>query len=241
MWKELKNLLMKVKEESEKAGLKLNIQQTKIMASGPIMLWQIDGEEMKKVTDFIFLGSKITADSDYSHETKMLATWKKNYDKPRQDIKKQRHHFAHKSVYSQNYGFSSSHVQIWELDHKEGWAPKSWSFWTVVLQKTLKSLLDSKEIKPVNSEGNQPWIFIRSAEAEAPILWPPGVKNWLNEDDPDAGKDWGQEEKGVTEDEMVGCHHQLNGHAFEQTLGYSEGQGSLLCCSPLSCWESDTT
>ena len=137
----LKSLLMKV-EESEKTGLRLNIQKTKIMASGPITSWQIDGETMETVTNLIFLQSKITADGDCSHEKKALASWKKSYDKPTQHIKKQRHHFANKGPYSQSYGFSSSHVWMWELDHKEGWAPKNWCFQTVVLEKTLESSLD---------------------------------------------------------------------------------------------------
>ena len=116
-----------------------------------------------------------------------------------------------------------------ELDHKEGWAPKNWCFWTVVLKKSLESLLDSKGIKPVNPKGNQSWIFIgrTDAEAEAPMLWPPDLNSWLTGKDPDVGKDWGQEEKGATVDEMVGWHHRLNGHEFEQTLGVSEGKGRL--------------
>ena len=117
---------------------------------------------------------------------------------------------------SLSYGFSSSHVLMCELDHKEGWVPKNWCFWTVVLEKTLQSPLDSKEIKPVNPKGNQPWIFIGSAEAEALIFWPPEVKSWLTGKDPDAGKDWGQEEKGMTEDEMVGWYHWLNGHSLSK-------------------------
>ena len=123
---------------------------------------------------------------------------------------------------------------MWELDHNKGWAPKNWCFWTVVLEKTLESPLDWKEIKPVNPKGNKPWIFIgrTDAETEAPISWPSDVKSQLTGKDPDAGKDWGQEEKGTTEDEMVGCHHWLNGHEFEQTLGNSEEQGSLVCCRP---------
>ena len=114
---------------------------------------------------------------------------------------------------------------MWELDHKEGLALKNWCFWTVVLKKTLESPLDRKEIKPVNPKGNQPWIFIgrTDAEAEAPIFWPPDAKIWLLGKDPDARKNWGQEEKGATEDEMVRWHHQFNGHKFEQTLGHSEG------------------
>ena len=164
-------------------------------------------------------------------------------DKPRQHIKKQRHHFANKGLYSQSYGFSSSHVQIGELDLKESWVPKNWCFQTVVLEKTLESPLDCKEIKPVNPKGNKPWIFNGStdAKAEAPILWPPDVKNWLTGKDPDAGKDWGQEEKGETEDEMVGWHHQFNGHEFEQTPGDSEGYGGLACYSPWGCKELDMT
>ena len=120
------------------------------------------------------------------------------------------------------------------LDQKEGWAPKNWCFQIVVLEKTLESPLDSKEIKSVNPKGNQPWIIIgrTDAEAEAPLLWPPDVKSWLIGKDPDAGKDWGQEEKRMTEGEMVGWHHWLNGHEFEQTPGDDEGQGSLVCCSP---------
>ena len=125
--------------------------------------------------------------------------WKKTYDQPRQHIKKQRHHFADKGLYGQSNGFSSRHVQIWELDHKEGWAPKNWCFQTVVLEKTLESPLESKEIKPVNPKGNQPWIFIGRtyAKAEAPILWPPDPKSPFTGKDPDVGKDWGQE-KGET-------------------------------------------
>ena len=173
----------------------------------------------------------------------MLAPWKKNYDQPREHIKKQRHYFADKGPSSQSCGFSSSHVQMWELDYKESWAPKNWCFWTVVLEKTLESLLDCKEIKPINPKGNQSQIFIgrTDAEAETPILWPPDVKNWLIGKDPDAGKDWMQEEKGTIEDETVGWHHQVDGHEFEQALGVGDGQGSLVCCSPWGCKESDTT
>ena len=123
---------------------------------------------------------------------------------------------------------------MWNLDHKEGWTLKNWWFWIVVLEKTLESPLDYKKIKPINPKGNQHWIFIRrtSAEAEAPILWPPNVKNWLIGKDFDAGKDWRQEEKGMTEDEMFGWHHQLNGHEIEQAPWDGEGQGGLKCCSP---------
>ena len=148
---------------------------------------------------------------------KTLAPWKKNHDKPRQHIKKQRHYFANKGLYSQSYDFFISHVWMWELGYKESWASKNWCFWTVVLEKTLEGPLDCKEIKPVNPKGNQSWIFIgrTDAEAESPTLCPPDEKNWLIGKDPDAGKDWSQEEKGMTEDEMVGWHHQLDGHEFE--------------------------
>ena len=146
----------------------------------------------------------------------MLTPWKKSYDQPRQYIKKQRHYFANKDLSSQSYGFSSSHVWIWELDHKESWALKNWCFWTVVLEKTLESPLHYKELKPVNPKGNQPWIFIRRTEAEAktPIVWPPDAKNWLIRKDSDSGRDLGQEEKGTTEDEMAGWHHWLDGRVW---------------------------
>ena len=136
----------------------------------------------------------------------MLVSWKKSYDKLRQYIKKQRHHFADKGSYSQIYGLSSSHVWMWELDYKEGWVLKNWCFWTVVLAKTLESPLESKEIKPVNPKGNQPCLFIgrTDAEAEAPLLWPLDVKSQLIWKDPDAGEDWRQKEKKAEEDEMVG-------------------------------------
>ena len=147
-----------------------------------------------------------------------------------QHIQKQRHHFANEDPSSQSCGFSSSHVWMWELDHKEGWVPQNWCFQTVVLEKTLESSLVCKEIKLVNPKGNQPWIFIGRAddEAEAPIFWPPDEKSQLSGKDPDAGKDWRQKEKGVAEDEIVRQHHLLNGHEFEQTLGDSEGQRRLL-------------
>ena len=158
------------------------------------------------------------------------------------EIEKQRLYFVDKGPYSQNYGFSNSHVGMWELDHKGSWASKNWRFWTVALEKTLESPSDCK-IKPVSPKGSQSWILIgrTEAEAEAPILWPPDVKNWLIRKDPDAGKDWRLEEKGPTEDEMVGWHHRLNGHEFEQTPGVGDGQGSLACCNPWGLKESDMT
>ena len=173
----------------------------------------------------------------------MLSPWKKSYNQPRQHIKKRRYYFADKDPSSQSYDFSSSHVWMWELDSKESWVPKNWCFWTVVLEKSLESPLDCKEIQPVHSEGDQSWIFTRrtDAEAETPILWLPDAKNWLIGKDPDAGKDWSQEEQGTIEDEMIGWHHQLDGHEFEQALGVGDGQGSLASWSPWRLKESDTT
>ena len=130
-----------------------------------------------------------------------------------------------------------------ELDHKECWALKNWCLWTLVLEKTLESPLDWKEIQSIHPKRGQSWVFIgrTDVEAEAPILWPPDAKNWLITKDPDAGKDWRQEEKGMTEDEMVGWHHWLDGHEFEEALGVGDGQGGLVCCRPGGCKEADTT
>ena len=165
-----------------------------------------------------------------------------SYDQTRQHIKKQRHYFANKGPSNQGYGFSSSHVWMWELDYKESWVPKNWCFWTVLLEKTLKSPLDCKEIKPVHPKGNQSWIFTgrTDVEAETPILRLPDVKNWLIRKDPDDWKERRQE-KGMTEDEMAGWHHQLNGHEFEWTLGVGDGQGGLACCGSRGHKESDMT
>ena len=176
---------MKMKE-SEKVGLKLNIQKIKIMASGPITSWQTDGETMGSVRNFVW---------------------------------------------------------IWELDYKESWEQKNWCFWNVVLQKTLESPLDNKEIQSVNPKGNWSWIFIArtDAEAETPILWPPDAKNQLIGKEPDAGKDRRWEEKGTTKDKMVGWHHRHDEHEFEWAPGVGDGQGSLVCYSPWDHKESDTT
>ena len=235
---------MKVKEESEKVVLKLNTQKTKIMASGPITSWQIDGETVETVADFIFLGFKITADGDCSHEIKRcLLLGRKVMTNLDSIAKKQSHYFPNKGPSSQGYGFSSDHVWMWELDYKESWVLKNWCFWTVVLEKTLESPLDCKEIQPVHPKEEQSWIFTgrTDAEVETPVLWPPDVKNWLIWKDPDAGKDGRQEEKGTTEDEMVGWHHWLNGHGFGWTPGVGDGQGGLVCCSSWGCKELDTT
>ena len=175
------------------------------MASRPITSWQTNGETTETVTDFIFLGSKITVDGDYSHEIKRLFLLGRKAMTNLDSILKSRD-IANKGPPSQSYGFSSSQVWMWELAYKESWALKNWCFWTVVLEKTLEGPLDCKEIQPVNPKGNQSWMFIgrADAEAEAPIIWLPDVKNWLIGKVPDDGKDWRQEDKGMTEDEMVG-------------------------------------
>ena len=185
------------------------------MASSPITSWEIDGETVDTLADFIFLGSKITADGDCSHEIKRRLLLGRKVMTNLDSILKSRD-IANKGPSGQGYGFSSSHIWMWELDYKENWVLKNWCFWTVVLEKTLESPLDCKEIQPVHPKGGQSWVFIGriDVEAETPILRPPDVKNWLTGKDPDAGKDWGQKEKGTTEDEMVGWHHRLNGHGF---------------------------
>ena len=155
----------------------------------------------------------------------------------------QRHYFAKKGPYSQSYGFSSSHVWMQELDYKESWMLKNWCFWTVVLEKTLENPLDCQEIQQVHSKGDQSWIFIGRAhvEAKAPIFWPPDAKNWLIWKDPDVGKDWRQDEKGTTEDEMAGWHHWLNGRESGWTPGVGDGQGGLACCDSWGRKELNTT
>ena len=199
---------------------------------------------METVADFIFLGSRITADSDCSHEMKgHLLLGRKVMTNLDNILKSQRHYFANKGPSSQGYGFSSGQVWMWELDYKESWAQKNWCFWTVVLDKILESPLDCKEIQPVHPKGDQSWVFIGRTDVETKtlILWPPGAKSWLIGKDPDAGRDWGQEEKGMTEDEMVGWHHRLDGHGFGWTPGVGDGQGGLVRCSSWGCKESDMT
>ena len=213
------------------------------MASVPITSCHIDGGEVETVSDFIFLGSKITVDSDCSLKIKRHSLLRRKVMTNLDSVLKSRSIICQQNLCSQSYGFSSSHVWMWELDPKGGWEMKNWCFWTVVLEKALASPLDCKEIKPVNWKGNQPWIFIgrTDAESEAPMLWPPDVKSRLTGKDPDVGKDWKQEEKGTTEDSIIGWHHWLNGDEFEQTQGDSEGQRSLECCSSWGHKESDMT
>ena len=176
---------MTVKEQSENVGLKLNIQKTKIMASGPITSWQLDGETVE--TDFIFWGSKITADVDCSHEIKRCLLLRRKVMTTLDSMFKSRDITLPTHIH-QGCGFSSGHVWMWELDCEESWAPKNWCFWTVVLEKTLESPLDCKEIQPVHPKGDESWVFIgrTDVEAETPILWPPDAKNWLIWKDPDA-------------------------------------------------------
>ena len=217
------------------------------MASRPIISWHTDGETMETVKDFIFLGSKITADSDCSHKIKrhlllaikaMTIKAMTNLDsvlKSRNTTLPTKVHWV-KAMVSPvvMYGYES-----WTI--KEGWELKNWCFWIVVLEKTLESPLDCKEIQPVHPKGDQSWIFIGRTGAETPILWPPDAKTWLIGKDPDAGKDWRQEEKGMTEDEMAGWHHWLDGRESGWTLGVGNGQGGLACCDSWGHKESDTT
>ena len=215
---ELKSLLMKAKGESEKVGLKLNIQKTKIMASGPITSWQINGETMSTVTDFILGDSKTTADGDYSHEIKRcLLLWRKVMTKLDSILNSRDITLPTKVrlVKAMVFLLVMCGHQSWTIKKAECWRMDA--FGIVVLEKTLESPWDCKEIQPVHSKGNQSRTFIgrTDGEAEAPILWLPDAKNWLIGKDPDAGKDWRQEEKGMTEDETVGWHHRLDGLEFE--------------------------
>ena len=171
----------------------------------------------------------------------MIASWQESYDKSRQCVEKQRHYSAHKGLYSQGYGLPGVHVELWELDCKEGRTPKNWCLWTVVLERTPENPLDSKEMKPVNLKGNQPWIFVGRTGAEAPVIWSFDANSQLNGKVPDAGKDWGKKEKRASENEMAEWHHQCNGYELGQTSWDGEGQGGLVCCSPWGHKESDTT
>ena len=163
------------------------------------------GKQWKQCqTLFFFLAPKSLQMVTAAMKLKDVYSLERKLYQPRQHIKKQRHYFAKKGPSSQGYGFSCGHVWMWELECEEGWALKNWCFWTVVLEKTLESPLDCKEIQPVHPKGHQSWVFIGRTDAETPILWPPHTKSWLIGKDSDAGRDWGQEEKGTTEDEMAG-------------------------------------
>ena len=242
LWQKAKNYRAswwKWKRRVKKFGLKLNIQKTKIMASGSISSWQIDGETMETMRDFILGGSKITASGDCSHEIKRRLLLGRKAMTNLDSLLKSRDITLPTKVCL----VKAMVLWIWEMDYKESWAPKNWCFWTVVLEKTLESPLDCKEIQWVNPKGTQSWIFIgrTDAEAETPILWPPDAKNQITGKDPDAGTDWRWEEKGTTEDEMVRWHHRHNGHEFVKALGVGDGQGGQACCSPWGHKDSDMT
>ena len=214
------------------------------MASGPITSWEIDGETKETVRDFIFLGSKITADAECKFEIKRC--WllgRKSMMNVDSILKSKDITLPTKIclVKAMVFPVVIYGCESWTI--KKIWLPKNWCFWTVVLEKTLESPLDCKEIQPVHPKGNQSWIFIErtDAEAETPKLWPPDVKNWLTVKDPDAEEDWKQKEKGMTDNEMVGWHHWFDGHEFEHALGVGDGQGRLACCSPWDRKESDLT
>ena len=234
--------MINVKEENEKVGLKLKSQKTKIMASNSIISWQIRWGNNGN-SDRLYFGGIPNHGRSWLQpwNYKMLAPWKKSYDQPRQHIKKQRHYFADKSPSSQSYGFSSSHVWMWELDYKESWGPENRSFWTVVLEKTLQSPLDCKEIKPVNPKRNQHWILIGRSDAEGSILWSPDMKSWLTGKDSDAGKDWRLNEKRAAEAAMarqITDSMDMNLSKLRETVNDS---GNLEFCSPWGHKELDMT
>ena len=187
------------------------------MASSPITSWQIDGETVETVLNFIFWGSKITAGGDCSHEIKRFLLLRRKVMTNLDSILKSRDITLPTKVHLIKAMVFPVVIYGCELDYKESWAMENWCFWTVVLEKTLESSLDCKEIQPFHSKGNPSWVFIGRTDVEAgtPILWPPHAKSSLIWKDPDPGKDWGQEERGRTEDEIVGRHHGLNGHEFE--------------------------
>ena len=241
---ELKSLLMKVKEESEKVGLKLNIQKTKIMASSPITSWQIDGETVETVSDFIFGGSKIIADGDCSHEIKRrLLLGRKvmtNLDsifKSRDITLSTKVHLVKAMVFPVvMYG-----CEIWTVKKAERQRIDAFELWC--WRRFLRVPWSARRSnQPVHAK-DQSWVFIgrTDAAAKTPVLWPPHAKSWLIGKDPDAGRDCGQEEKGTAEDEMAGWHHRLDGHEFEWTSVVDDGQGGLVCCSSWDHKESDTT
>ena len=228
---EPKSHLKKVTEESEKVGLKLNIQKMKIMVSGPLTSWQIDGEKMETVRDLIFGGYKITEDGDCSHKIKRRLLLRRKAMTKLESILKSRDFTLPTKVCLVNAVVFPVVMYVCE-----SWNIKKAEHWTI-------DAFECKEIKQVNPKGNQSWIFTgqTDAEAEGPILWPPDAKTCRIRKDPDAGKDWGQEEKGASEDEMIGWHHKLDGHEFKQDPGAGEGQGSWACCNSRDLKKSDTT
>ena len=222
-WCDLHSKMLKVKEESENVCLKLNIQKTKIMASGPITSWEVDGET---VTDFILRGSQITADGDYSREMKRcLLLGRKAMTNLNSILKSRNITLLTKVclVKAMVFPVVMYGCESWTIKKAE--RQRIWCFWTVVLEKTLESPLDCKEIQLVHPKGDQSWIFIgrTDAEVETPIVWPPDSKNWLIGKDADAREDWRWEEKGTIGDGIVGWHHWFDGHEFEQTPGAGDG------------------
>ena len=232
---------MKVKVESEKVGLKLNIQKTKIMASGPTTSWEIDGETVETVSDFIFWGSNITTDGDCGHEIKRRLLLGRKVMTNLASIFKSRDITLPtkvRLVKAMVFPVVMCGCESWTVKKAECWRIDAFELWC-----WRRLWRGCKEFQPVHSKGGQSWVFIgrTDAKAETPLLWPPHVKSWLIGKDPDAGRDWGQEEKGTTEDEMAGWHHQLDGHEFEWTLGVGDGQGGLACCDSWGHKESDMT
>ena len=204
------------------------------MASGPITSWEIDGETVETVSDFILVGSKITADGDCSHEIKRRLLLGRKVMTNLDGIFKSRDITLPTKVrLVKAMIFSCGRVWMWDLDCEESWVLKNCCFWMVVLEKTLESPLDCKEIQPIHSEGEQSWDFFgrNDAKAEIPVLWPPHEKRWLIGKDSDTGRDWGQEEKGMTEDEMAGWYRWLDGRESEWAPGVGDGQGGLVCCN----------
>ena len=215
----------------------------KIVASGSITSWQIDGEEVEPVADLTFLGSKITVDCDWGSKIKRHFLLERKAMKNLDSILKSRGITLLTNVWIvKSMVFFISHVWMWEVNHKEGWVLKMDAFKLWCWRRLLREPWP-EQIKPVNPPGNQLWIFFGriDPEAEASILWPHDAKRWLTGKDPDPGKDWRQEEKGITEDEMMRWHHGHNRHELKQTPGDSEGQGSLKCCSPWGRKELDKT
>ena len=213
------------------------------MASGPVTSWQIDGETVEAVADFIFLGFKTTADVDCSHETKGCLLLGRKVMTNLDSILKSRDITLSTKVRlikAMVFPVVMSGYESWTIKKAECWRIDGFEVWC---WRTLESPLDCKEIQPVHPKGDQSSVFIwrTYAEAETPILWPPDANSWLIWEDPDAGKDWRQEEKGMTKDEMAGWHHWLNGHEFEWTPGVGHGQGGLVCCGSWGHKESDMT